>query len=72
MVPKYLLTGNVDKCHFRASSSEKISLIVNNYNIENSKAEKFLVVKFDSRLTFDEHVSDVCKKTSLKIYARQE
>ena len=28
-----------------------------------------LGVKLDNRLTFDEHVSDLCKKASGKIYA---
>lgn len=62
MVPKYFLKGNTDKCDFLASSCEKMSLNVNNYNIEHSKTEKFLVVKFDSRLTLHDHLSDYAKR----------
>ena len=62
MVPKYFLKGNTDKCDFLASSCEKMSLNVNNYNIEHSKTEKFLVVKFDSRLTLHDHLSDYANR----------
>ena len=62
MVSKYLLKSNAGKYHFLASSCGKVSLNVNNYNIENSKIENLLGVKFDITLTFDEHVSDLYKK----------
>ena len=62
MVSKYLLKSNAGKYHFLASSCGKVSLNVNNYNIENSKTENLLGVKFDITLTFDEHVSDLYKK----------
>lgn len=63
------MKSNACKCHFLAISSEKIIVNVNSYNIENSQSEKPLCAKFDIRLTFDEHVSDLCKETSRKIYA---
>lgn len=31
-----------------------------------------IIIIIDNRLTFDKHVSDLCKMTSLEIYARQE
>ena len=36
---------------------------------ENSTFEKLLGVHFEDRLTFDYHISEVCKKTSKKINA---
>ena len=63
------MKSSASKCHFLAISSEKIIVNVNSYNIENSQSEKPLCAKFGNRLTFDEHVSDLCKETSRKIYA---
>ena len=33
------------------------------FNVANSRNEKLLGVKFDSKLTFDDHISELCKKT---------
>ena len=37
--------------------------------INNSKSEKLLGVKFDHKLCFDDHISELCKKASRKIRA---
>ena len=46
-----ILKGNVDKCHFLVSTSQKVSLIVNNFKIKIIGCEKPLGIKFDSNLT---------------------
>ena len=48
-----LLKGNPDKCHFPVSTSQEVSLNVNNFKIndckiKNNECEKLLSVKFDS------------------------
>ena len=63
------MKGNVDKFHFLVSPSQKVSLNVNNFKIKNSDCEKLLGVKFDSKLRFDQHITDLCRRTSRKIYA---
>ena len=55
-----LLKGNADKCHFLVSTSQEVSLNVNIFKIKNSDCEKLLGVKFDSKLRFDQHVTDLC------------
>ena len=50
-----LLKGNADKCHFLVSTSQDVSLNVNNFKIKNSDCDKFSGVKFDSKLRFDQH-----------------
>ena len=55
-----LLKGNVDKFHFLESPSQEISLNANNFKIKNSDYEKLLGVKFDSKLRFDQHITDLC------------
>ena len=62
-----LMKSNPDKCHLLASSCEKIKMEIGDFEIENSTCEKLLGVHFDNRLTFDYHISGLCKKTSKKI-----
>ena len=42
---------------------------VDGFKINNCDTEKLSGVKFDKKLTFDDHISDICKKASRKISA---
>ena len=64
-----LLKGNADKFHFLVSPSQEVSLNVNNFKIKKSDCEKLLGVKFDSKLRFDQHITDLCRRTRRKIHA---
>ena len=64
-----LLKGNAEKCHFLVSTSLEVTLNVNNFKIKNSDCEKLLAVKFDSKLRFDQHIIDLCRRASRKIHA---
>ena len=64
-----LLKGNADKCQFLVGASQEVSLNVNNFKIKNSECEKLLGVKFDSKLRFDQHITDLCRTASRKINA---
>ena len=37
--------------------------------LKNRECEKVLGVKFDNKLTFERHITDICRKASRKIYA---
>ena len=63
-----LLKGNADKCHFLVSTSQEVSLNVNNFKIKNSDYEKRLGVKFDSKLRFDQLITDLCRRPSRTIH----
>ena len=39
------------------------------FKIDKSDTENLLDVKFDQKLTFDYHISDICKKAGRKISA---
>ena len=41
--------------------------VVENLNLCNSPCEKLAGVAFDSKLTFDAHINDTCKKAALKL-----
>ena len=61
--------ANTEKYHFICSTDDKVNIIVENQKICNSPCEKLLGVRFDSKLTFDAHINDICKKAGLKLNA---
>ena len=63
------MKANTDKRHFICSADDEVNIIVKNQKICNSLCEKLLGVRFDSKLTFDAHINDICKKASLKLNA---
>ena len=59
---------NADKCHLLVTANNPIKIKKGNFDITNSKSEKLLGVKFDHKLSFDDHISELCKKDSRKIH----
>ena len=64
-----LLKVNADKCNFLVSTNQEVKLNVNTFNIKNSDREKLLGVKFDTNPRFDQHIRDLLRRASRKIYA---
>ena len=64
-----LLESSPEKYHLLVSTNEKRHLNVGEVEISNSKCEKFLGIKIDSKLMFDSHVKSLCKKASQKLNA---
>ena len=64
-----LLKRNADKCHFLVSTNDRVSMTLDGIKIDKSDTEKLLGVKFDKKLAFDDHISDICKKAGRKISA---
>ena len=64
-----LLESNVNKCHLLVSTNNTINIRVENFVIKNSDCEKFLGVKFDSKLTFNSQISDLCKKARKNVHS---
>ena len=64
-----LLKSNAGKCHLLVSTNDRVSMNVDGFKIDKSDTEKLLSVKFDKKLTFNHHISDICKKVSRKISA---
>ena len=57
-----LLKSNASKCHLLLSSSDAVNLRVSEYDVKNSECEKLLGVRFDNKLTFEKHITDICRK----------
>ena len=64
-----VMKSNADKCHLLVSTNNAINIKIGDIDINNSTCEKLLGVKFDYKLTFDDHISVLCKKASRKIHA---
>ena len=61
--------ANPNKSHFLLTSNEQVNLNLDDLIIKTSKFEKLLGINFDHFLTFNEHVSKLCKKASQKLHA---
>ena len=64
-----LMRINANKCHLLVSTNNTVKIKIGNFDITNSKSEKLLGVKFDHKLSFDDHICALCKKASRKIHA---
>ena len=63
------MKGNTDKCHLIMSTNNTPELKVRDSLIKTSTCEKLLGVKIDCKLTFNNHVANLCKKVRNKLRA---
>ena len=63
------MKANPDKCHFLCSLNREVSLTIDNQTIKNSKFEKLLDIKLDSKLNSNSHIHDICQKAGQKLNA---
>ena len=61
-----LMKSNPDKCHLHVSANDHVAIRIVNFQIENTKRGKLLGIQFDNKLSFDYHLSKICKNASLK------
>ena len=53
------LKAKADKCHLLVSGTQKANAKIEHFCISNVECEKTLGMKFDCKLTFNGHVSDL-------------
>ena len=63
------MKGNTDKCHLIMSRNNNPEIQVGDSLIKASDYEKFLGLKIDYKLNFDNHVNSLCKKANNKLRA---
>ena len=60
---------SADKFHLLVSSDKRCAAKIEDFSIKNSTEEKLLVVKFDSNLSSEGHITSLCEKASQKLHA---
>ena len=69
MVQKQSHESQRDKCHLLITRDRGVTAEIGEFEVKNSREEKFLSVKIDTKLSFENHVSSLCKKASQKVHA---
>ena len=63
------IKANVSKCRFFLSLYKPVTIKIKGSAIESSNSEKLLGVTIDSKLSFDNYITILCRKTSQKFHA---
>ena len=63
------MKANTDNCRLLVSTDESCTAKIKDLNIKNSTEEKLLGVKFDSKLSSENHFTSLCKNVSQKLHA---
>ena len=61
------MKANKNKCYLVISNNEKVSMKIDNIELENTSSEKLLGITIDSKLNFKEHLEGIIKKASRKV-----
>ena len=63
------IKANADKCQLLVTGNHEVSANINEFEIESSKNEKLLGISIGTTLSFEYHVTSLCKKASQKLHA---
>ena len=62
------MKADPEKCHLLVKKDRRKKNKIRNNIIGNNKCEKVWGIKVDSKLNFEAHVGDLCKKASRKMH----
>ena len=63
------MKANADKCRLLVTRDTDVTAKIQEFDVKNSREEKRLGLKIDSKFSFDNNVSSLCKKASQKLHA---
>ena len=63
------MEANTDKCHLLVTRGTDVKAKIGELDVKDSREVKLLGVKIDGKLSFENHVSSLCKKASQKLHA---
>ena len=58
------------KCHLLVITEKSVSINIDGNNVKNKEEQKLLGINFDSSLSFEGHITSLCKKPSQKLHAQ--
>ena len=61
--------ANIDKCHLFVSPYEEITMKLGNFTLKSSDSEELLGITIDSNLSFEKHLTNLCRKSNQKLHA---
>ena len=65
------MKANADKSHLLVTGNYEVSANINEFEIESSKKKKKKLpgISIDTTLSFEHHITSLCKKASQKLHA---
>ena len=57
------MKANANKCHPLVTGNYEVSANINEFEIGSSKKEKLLGISIGTRLSFEHHITSLCKKS---------
>ena len=60
---------NADNCHLLLTRDTNVTAKTGKFDVKNSRKEKILGIKIDTKLSFENHVSSLWKKANQKLHA---
>ena len=61
------MRASADKYHLVFTIDLDVTAKIGEFDVKNRREEKLLGVKIDTKLSFEHHVSSLCKKASQKL-----
>ena len=63
------LKGNASECHLLISSGKNVHVNISKSQIKNSDCERLLRIDIDFKLSFENHINQICSKARVKMKA---
>ena len=63
------MKAKADKCHLLVTRDTDVIAKIEEFGVTNCREEKLLGVKIDSKLSFENHVSSLCKEARQNLHA---
>ena len=63
------MKANADQCHLLVTRDTDVTTKIGAFDVKNSREGKLLGLKIDSKFSFENQVSSLCKKASQKLHA---
>ena len=60
---------NGDTYHLIVTTEKSVSIYIDGSNVKNKKKQKLFGIEFDSSLSFEGHITSLCKKVSQNLHA---